>query len=125
MNMLIAIMGDTFSIVQQSKEESGLREQVQLISDHAQLLDLKKLFHGKKYIIRIFPGGSDGLDDDYVVDQVKDSGIIINNQIKKMEALMLKKIDHIDTNTRHLLKHQFEAIGKVQKKLGVIHKSVK
>jgi len=46
MNMLIAIMQDTFTNVLNSKEENGLREQVQLIADHAKLLDLAKEFKG-------------------------------------------------------------------------------
>ena len=53
MNMLIAIMGDTFGQVLEVAEESGLREQVVLIADHAWLLDLKKIFKGQKYIIRV------------------------------------------------------------------------
>lgn len=46
MNMLIAIMGETFGQVQEVSHESGLREQVVLIADHAWLLDLKKIFKG-------------------------------------------------------------------------------
>ena len=46
MNMLIAIMGETFGQVQEVSEESGLREQVVLIADHAWLLDPKKIFAG-------------------------------------------------------------------------------
>lgn len=40
MNMLIAIMGDTFGKVSEAQVESGIRERVVLISDHAWLLDL-------------------------------------------------------------------------------------
>lgn len=46
MNMLIAIMGETFGQVLEVAEESGLREQVVLIEDHAWLLDPKKIFKG-------------------------------------------------------------------------------
>jgi hypothetical protein len=40
MNMLIAIMGETFAQVSEASEESGIRERVVLISDHAWLLNL-------------------------------------------------------------------------------------
>ena len=53
MNMLIAIMGETFAQVSAASVESGIREQVVLIADHAWLLDLSKIFKGKKYIIRV------------------------------------------------------------------------
>ena len=44
MNMLIAIMGETFGSVSEESEESGLREQVVLIADHSWLVDLNKVF---------------------------------------------------------------------------------
>lgn len=53
MNMLIAIMGDTFAQVLEKSVESGIKEQVSLIADHDWLLDLAKIFNGKKYIIRV------------------------------------------------------------------------
>jgi len=46
MNMLIAIMGETFSQVTEAAVTTGLREQIGLISDHAWLIDLKTIFHG-------------------------------------------------------------------------------
>jgi hypothetical protein len=55
MNMLIAIMSDTFSAVQMIKDENLLKEQANLIVDHIWLLDLKKLFNGKKHIILLTP----------------------------------------------------------------------
>lgn len=44
MNMLIAIMGETFGAVTEKSEQSGLNEQINLINDHVWLLDLRKLF---------------------------------------------------------------------------------
>ena len=55
MNMLIAMMGETFSKVQLIQEETALLEQVQLIEDHIWLIDLKKEYEYKKYIIRLCP----------------------------------------------------------------------
>jgi hypothetical protein len=51
MNMLIAIMGETFAQVQESAEENGLLERVNLINDFIWLIDLRKIFKGHKYII--------------------------------------------------------------------------
>lgn len=55
MNMLIAIMGDTFSQVQSIKEENSIMEQANLIKDHIWLLDLKEIFPNKKHIILLTP----------------------------------------------------------------------
>ena len=68
MNMLIAIMGDTFGQVLEVAEESGLREQVVLIADHAWLLNLMKIFKGQKYIIIVQPSTSSQGSDDAVID---------------------------------------------------------
>lgn len=58
MNMLIAIMGESFSKVREQIEESQLSEQLGLIEDHIWLLDLNKEFKGQKYIIRLSPDES-------------------------------------------------------------------
>ena len=73
MNMLIAIMGETFGQVQEVSHESGLREQVVLIADHAWLLDLKKIFKGQKYIIKVMPSTTSQEIQDEVLEKVKDS----------------------------------------------------
>lgn len=73
MNMLIAIMGETFGQVQEASVESGLRERVVLISDHAWLLNLKKIFKGKKYIIIVTPSVGSDSSSDPVIHSMKDS----------------------------------------------------
>jgi len=73
MNMLIAIMGETFGVVSEESEESGLREQVVLIADHSWLLDLNKIFKNQKYVIQVKPSSSSQEMEDAVVDKVKDA----------------------------------------------------
>ena len=58
MNMLIAIMGDTFGRVQMIKEENSLMEQVNLMQDHIWLLDLNEVFANKRHIILLTPDSS-------------------------------------------------------------------
>ena len=55
MNMLIAIMGNTFSKVMDQQVENSLQENLHLIFDHIWLLDLRKEFQNMKYIIRVHP----------------------------------------------------------------------
>ena len=70
MNMLIAIMGDTFGQVLEKSVETGIREQIVLISDHCWLLNLKKIFKGKKYVLRVTPCVGEGDNSDPVTNQV-------------------------------------------------------
>lgn len=70
MNMLIAIMGNTFSLVQEAAEESGLREQITIMADFIWILDLKKIFNRHRYIIRVFPSTTSGEVEDHVTEHV-------------------------------------------------------
>ena len=51
LNMLIAIMGDTFSRVTEVGEQSKLREMCAMISDNEFVLDRTQVFKNSKFII--------------------------------------------------------------------------
>ena len=53
MNMLIAIMAKTFSDVMENDDRSALSERVRIISDHIWIIDYKKMFGNKKYLIKV------------------------------------------------------------------------
>lgn len=55
MNMLIAIMGDTYNAVYDGAVENGLRERVALMDDHLWLIDLQKEFKNQKYVLIVKP----------------------------------------------------------------------
>jgi len=78
MNMLIAIMGDTFGRVQETAEENGLNEQVTLIVDHMFLIDIQKLFDGKKYLMIVAP-------DKFTDHSSEDKSVRISQEIKDSE----------------------------------------
>ena len=63
MNMLIAIMGNTFANVDEKQLESSLYEQVQLMCDFLWLVNLKKTFHGQKFIFIVKVVEDDEVDD--------------------------------------------------------------
>lgn len=72
MNIIIAIMTESFNKVEQTKEQLQLEEQLQLVKDYIWLLDLKKTFKSKKYIIRLTPDMSSHTESENVFDQVQD-----------------------------------------------------
>ena len=53
MNMLVAIMGQTFNDVNEASEETGLFEQITLIEDFVGLVNHKTQFNKCRYIIKI------------------------------------------------------------------------
>ena len=82
MNIIIAIMTESFNKVEQTKEELQLEEQLQLVKDYIWLLDLKETFQGKKYIIRLIPDISSHTESENVFDQVQE---LTKEIIKKSE----------------------------------------
>ena len=68
-------MGETFSKVQETSRENGLMEQVSLIADNNWLLDLQKIFDGKKFIIILSPGGSCESPLDETLEAIKDAEV--------------------------------------------------
>jgi hypothetical protein len=84
MNMLIAIMGETFAQVTEEAEQSGLQEQVVLIADFSWLIDLKKVFKGQKYIISVQPSSSSQESNDVVVGKVGEIESSLHKKIGKL-----------------------------------------
>ena len=64
MNMIIAIMGNTFGNVMAAQQENSLNEELALIYDHIWLLDLNNEFKDVKYIIRAVPDSMAANEDD-------------------------------------------------------------
>jgi len=52
-NMLIAIMGDTFARVSEGMEQATIKEQVQMMNEHAWVLDLDESFGDQRYIFSV------------------------------------------------------------------------
>lgn len=53
MNLIIAIVNDTYVSVKEKEEESSLREQANLIADFIWLIDVKEIFNSKKYMVLV------------------------------------------------------------------------
>ena len=90
MNIIIAMMGETFENVQKIQEETGLAEQVQLMQDFLWLLNMKNRFDGKKYIVRVYPDESKDNDKEgggAPLSAVKQNFTGINNVMKQIDVL--------------------------------------
>ena len=51
MNLLIAIMGDTFDRVQEMKVQAATKEKISMIKDFIWMLDMEEEFKNSKYIL--------------------------------------------------------------------------
>jgi hypothetical protein len=59
-----------------------------------------------------------------VIDALKSSEKNIIAKIQKLQVAMFRRVDGVDLNTRHLLKYQFNAIFKIQRKLRLLNKKI-
>ena len=59
-----------------------------------------------------------------MVNSVRTSEKNIIAKIQKLQVAMFRRVDGVDLNTRHLLKYQFNAIFKVQRKLRLLDKKI-
>ena len=110
MNMLIAIMGETFAQVQEAAEQNGILERVSLINDFIWLIDLRKIFQGQKYIIQVKPMQNQIEEQTVVEMKIAEIDTCLTNLIEG-EHFTLKQIisrtdDMIQKNQNDLTKTQ-------------------
>ena len=77
-----------------------------MIADHAWLLDLSKIFKGKKYIIRVKPSSSEEGSNDPIIEEVSEAEKVMMKKVQKMQTNIQKRVDGIDLNTRFQLNYQ-------------------
>ncbi|CDW73665.1 wd-40 repeat protein [Stylonychia lemnae] len=90
LNLLIAIMGDSYGKVTQAEEQSKVQEYLQLLLDNSFLIDKQKIFDDVKFIICI---KLDEDDDNLNTEQ--------NNMMKKMlqnQELLMNTIQDVQKN---------------------------
>ena len=88
MNMVIAIMGDTFGQVLEGAEQNGIQEQLFLISDHLWLLDLQKIFQGQRYVVILTPSSSSSEEKDRAIDEIKNMKRIISGKFTNLDNMI-------------------------------------
>jgi hypothetical protein len=106
MNMLIAIMGDTFGRVLELQEENALQEQASLISDHIFLMDLKEEFKGMRHIIVLTPDLSVTRQEADLSQELALVGHTLSKRTDASKDLVVKRIEAFEKNQRSMLKGQ-------------------
>ena len=127
MNMLIAIMGDTFARVQEIAEESGLKERVVLINDHDWLVDIKQLFKGKKYIFIVSPETyQEQNDKDAMVAKVlKETERNLRERMDIARAGLQKRVNGVDSSAQYVLGNQYAMIEAISTRIKKLEKQLK
>jgi hypothetical protein len=96
MNLLIAIMGDTFGRVQEVKERSGVRERVEMIQDFIWVLDLQEEFNEYKYVLVVEQLNSNGGPASTIEGKFAKMNEFIKRQMESLEKSVKNKIAELD-----------------------------
>lgn len=89
MNMLIAMMAETFAQVNSTKLESEIEQNIALICDYQDLVDVSEKFANKKYIIFATPAVTDTHREVDLEEEIEDLGNTVTKAFNR-------KIDEVE-----------------------------
>lgn len=95
MNLLIAIMGESFSRITAIMQQSTLKELCAIMEDHIWLQKIDELFEGSRYILWLTPDTSTtgGTVVERQLQQLKDQ---IKNRSDQQEQRILRAINNLN-----------------------------
>ena len=102
MNMLIAIMGESFGRITCIANQSVLKELCVMMNDHIWLLKISELFSGSRYILWLTPGAN------------KVPGTVIERQIQQLRNYVEERAEESDSTILRqmaILDEKIEAIA--------------
>lgn len=117
LNMLIAIMGETFAWVSESAVENGYKEQVALIVDHAFLVNICEVFDGQRHVVRVSIQNEGALDTEELISRVKELESNLNSRVSRINNRINKRIESADINQQHIIRNSYCLIDQVQDKI--------
>lgn len=103
MNMLIAIMGETFGRITAIQEQSTLKELCQMIDDNNWLLDIAQVFKSDRYILWLTPASTDksGTVVERLLGQLQE---FINDRADETDSKVARQIALVDEKVTALVK---------------------
>jgi hypothetical protein len=98
MNMLIAIMGESFGRITAITEQAVMKEICVMMNDNSYLLDFGLLFKGSRYILWLTPGVN------------KQQGTVVERQIQQLRSYVEERAEKTDTAIVRLIGNLDEKI---------------
>lgn len=122
LNMLIAIMGDTFGNVMESRNLNAIRTKLDILSDMAPVLskeDAKDM--DEVFMIVVTPQDSGDFDDENWQGSINQLSNIVTKNVLSLEKKMNRKIDHQQLSVQREITQQ---VGSVNNKCDQIKTDV-
>ena len=103
MNMIIAIMAQTYSQVNETKLQSELEQKIALIYDYLDLIDITQVFKQTKYIIHAYPAQTDTVRDVNLEEEIEELGNTItksfNHRLEEVERNIKSMMGQMNSKT--------------------------
>ena len=91
LNMLVAIMGDTFNRVAEISEQSKLKEICSMMADYEFIINRKEVFMNSKYIIYAKLEKAEGLNQrEGIVGSIKTNFAAVSEELKRTTKSMVE-----------------------------------
>ena len=117
MNMIIAIMSQTYQEVSNRQLQSGLEQKIALISDYFDLVDIHKVFSDKKYMIHAEPAQTETLDEVNLQEEIEDLGTTLQHSNSKL-------IGELQSNMQGVVKQLNSKTSQVQRDVIMLHAQI-
>lgn len=101
LNLLIAIMGESFSRITAIMQQSTLKEVCSIMEDHIWLQKIDELFENKRYILWLTPDTSTG-GGTVVERQIAQLKEMVKNISEQQEARVLRAIASVNEDVQNL-----------------------
>ena len=106
MNMLIAMMGESFGRISGILEQSTLKECCVMMNDHVWLLNFSEQFKQKRYILWLTPGSE------------QTAGSAVERQLTQLRAYVEERALQSDQATQRMINSLDEQISEIKALVG-------
>lgn len=108
MNMIIAIISETFENMQEKAEENSLYERVNLMKNMFWLLDLKEIYGNNKYIVYVHiddvcPEGELNEEEINWEQELDKRFVEVANKMHNNEEIIVKKVHEFDKSSKDMM----------------------
>ena len=120
MNLLIAIMGNTFGEVLEMREQAALLTVISLMCDYIDDVDHEKAFKNMRYIIRVSPDVQKDEDTTDIVSYAQNISSVITGKQDGHQKAIMKRLSNFEKGMRTMMKGQTNSVGEVKTLLAEI-----
>ena len=124
LNMLIAIMGDTYARVTENKEQESLKERTAIYADFLWAIKLDKTFNNKKYLYITTPVEDEEAEAEADSENWEGSVSKIKKSINRNQKKLEQKMDEQASQFRSTLENMLIELKQLANKTNYLEENI-